>query len=222
MAKSKKKNVIGIYAWVVDGTVRYIGHAHDINDSRRHNHLSKMRHGKHTKKMQALWNEINDESKWELVTIEECLVHDLLVRESYWKDYYKDTIKNTNNIKKLKKTFRTGHNAKKQKEKFSELFSGTKNPNYQDNIDKVIAIKYLLKNTDMKGKDIARFFGVNDEYVSKIKRNIRWVNILVPEDYEFILEKEKELPLFAVEAIPEEILCNDIIPQNKQVEMVTV
>lgn len=225
MRIDKTKKVVGIYAWVVDGIVRYIGHAHDINNSRRHNHLSKMRHGKHTKKMQAFWDEVNDESKWELVTIEECSVHDLLVRESYWKDFYNETIKNTNNINKLKKTFRTGHNARKQKEKFSEMFSGTKNPNCSNTIETVIAIKYLLENTDMRGRDIANLFGVNDEYVSKIKIGLRWKDVEVPDDYvfdvdEFIANKN-EIASTAMETTSEENTFNiDIIPQDHLIKTV--
>lgn len=218
MRKDKTKKVVGIYAWEVSGIIRYVGHGHDIKGSRQGNHLSKMRHGKHTKKMQAFWDEVNDESQWKLVILEECSVHDLLIRESYWKDLYKDTIKNTNNINKFKKTFRTGHNAKKQKEKFSELFSGVKNPNCQNKIETVIAIKYLLENTDMRGRDIARLFDVNDEYVSKIKIKLRWKDVEVPDGYEFdineFIANKNEIASTAMETISEENTFNTfIIPQ---------
>ncbi len=225
MRKDKNKKVVGVYAWVVDNVLRYIGHSKDVYDSRKSNHLSKLRHGKHTKKMQKLWDEVNDESKWKFELIEECLVHDLLVRESYYKDLYQDTLCNTNNINKKKKSFRTGHKAKKQKEKFSELFSGTKNPNCQHEIEIVIAIKYLLENTNMRNREIARLFDVNDEYVSKIKIKLRWPKVEVPSDYIFDVDKfianKNEIASTAMETTSEENTFNTvIIPQNEFVETV--
>lgn len=222
MRKDKAKKIVGIYAWEVSGIIRYVGHGHDIKGSRLGNHLSKMRHGKHTKKMQAFWNEVNDENQWKLVILEECSVHDLLVRESYWKDLYKDTIKNTNNINKLKKTFRTGHNAKKQKEKFREMFSGENNPNCNTEKNIVIAIKYLLKYTNMKSKDIGKLVGKNDGYISKIKTNIRWKEIEIPADYEFVLEKENKIASTPTETIPEieNILHIISIPQDGLIQTV--
>ena len=216
MAKVKAKKIIGIYGWEVYGIIRYVGHAHDIKNSRQHNHISKMRYGKHTKKMQAFWNEINDESAWKLVVLEECSVHDLLVRESYWKDLHKDTIKNTNKIKNLKKTFRTGLNSKRHKEQFRELFSGEKNPNYQEgNIDIVIAIKYLLEK-GIKNKEICKIFDCNPEYVSRIKTKKRWKDVVVPEDYVFTyelkLEQKNEIETAETISTSEEnILCEGII-----------
>jgi hypothetical protein len=183
MAKAK---VVGIYGWVVDGVVRYIGHATDMYDSRKSNHLSKMRHGKHTKKMNKLWDEVGDESKFEFVKIEECLVHDLLVREKYYKDFYKDTICNTYDIKKTKKFFRTGLNSRKQKEKFSETMSGENNPNCRNEIETIIAIKYLLENTDMTNNKIAELYNQNKSLISMIRTKKRWKSVVVPVGYEYM------------------------------------
>ena len=224
MRKDKAKKIVGIYAWLIDGEVKYIGHGHDIKGSRQGNHMSKMRQGKHSKKMNALWKEINDESNWELVIIEECSVHDLLIREQYWIDYYGGTknLYNTNNVNNTKKTFRTGHKAKKHKEQYSQMFSGIKNPNCQNEIETVIAIKYLLENTDMKGREIAKLFGQNDEYVSKIKLRLRWKDIEVPVGYEFKPEQKIETVSTAIETTSEgNIFHTDIIPQieiNQPVE----
>lgn len=214
MRKTKKIKVVGIYAWVIGGVVKYIGHSKDMYNSRKSNHLSKLRHTKHTKKMQALWDEVGDESKWEFVKIEECLVHDLLVREKHWKNFHQDTICNTNNINKTKKSFRTGYKAIKQRETFSQMFSGTKNPNCHNEIETVIAIKYLLENTNIRGREIAKLFGVNDEYVSKIKLKIRWKDIEVPDGYEFQPEQKIETVSTAMESISEENIYPEfIIPQ---------
>lgn len=176
------KKVNGVYGWVVDGVVRYVGSGKNVTDSRKSNHLAKLRKGTHTcPKLQELFDEVG-EGKFEFVVLEECLIRDLFERERYYRELYDSTVYNVNKVRNTCKSKRTGLKAKRHKELFSELMSGESNPNCQTDIEEILAIKLCIKN-GMPNKEIARIFGKSPSYVSKIKIGYRWADVEIPEDY---------------------------------------
>lgn len=221
MAKSKNP-VNGVYGILADNVIRYIGSGRDIKNSRKSNNFSKMRKGKHNKKLQALWNEIDDESRFSFEVIEECLIRDCFTREKYYKNLHKDTVLNVNGINNTKKDIKTGLRAKRHKELCRETMSGQSNPNCKTDIDVIIQIKCCIRN-GMKNGEIAELFGKRKDYIAQIRGNFKWSHVSIPVGYEFNLEQKIETVSTAMEAISEEnVLYEVIIPQTQFVETVNV
>jgi group I intron endonuclease len=190
---SKKQKLIGksgVYGWFVDGIIRYVGSAGNF-ESRKSNPLSNLRKGKHcNKRLQALFNEVG-EDRFELVILEKCAKRDLYVLEKKYKDMYRDTVFNENNIIKLTKKIRRGKEAANHKEKFRQLFSGERNPNVKITESQAGEILWLKLHTNLKHKEIGDMYGVSTSQVSRIGK-IRWVDVKPVEPINFNINKENE------------------------------
>jgi hypothetical protein len=185
---SKKLN--GVYAWKVNGLIRYIGSGKQLIKSRKSNHLSRLREGMHCEGLQKLYDELGEES-FEFVIIEECRVKDLFEREKHYKDLYKDTIFNENDVVNFKKSIKTGLKAKRHKEKFSLIMSGENNPmNSKLSEGDVLLIKQMLKDGIRQG-EIAEIFNISKSFVSSINTGKRW-------KYVNIEDKNKEAECTAI------------------------
>lgn len=172
-----KKRIDGVYAWKVNGVIRYVGSGKNITDSRKSNHLARLRKGKHCKGLQALYNELG-ESTFEFIVLEECAVKDLYVREKYYMELYKDTVLNENKIRQIYKKKRTGLKAREHKSQFRSMFSSVNNPNCHTNIEVIINIKMAISQ-GYRNKDIAAKFEKSEQYISAIKNGRRWKNVSV-------------------------------------------
>lgn len=172
-----KKRIDGVYAWEVNGVIRYVGSGKNITDSRKSNHLARLRKGKHCKGLQALYNELG-ESVFQFIVLEECAVKDLYIKEKYYMELYKDTVLNKNKIVQTYKRKRTGLKAREHKSQFRNMFSSVNNPNCHTNIQVIINIKMAISQ-GCRNKDIAAKFGKSEQYISSIKNGRRWKNISI-------------------------------------------
>lgn len=122
------KRELTVYCWKVNEIVRYVGSGKDITDSRKSNHLARLRKGTHIKELQMDYDTYG-EASFDFVILEECGVKECFEKEKIYSQLYQDTIYNKNEVKNTKKRIKTGLKAKRHKEKFSELMSGENNPN---------------------------------------------------------------------------------------------
>ena len=180
---NSKNRVTGIYAWVVKGVVRYVGSSKDIYNSRKSNHLSRLRNGTHIPQLQQLFDEFG-QNAFEFVELERCLVRELNEREDHYKDVFKDTIFNLNDINNYKKDIKTGLRAKSFKDKLSEVNSGTGNPMCKTETTTIVQIKVALRDGKMTNKQISDLFGKSPSMISSIKNNKRWAKLEIPLDYQ--------------------------------------
>lgn len=174
------KVINGVYVLKFGGVVRYVGSGKDITDSRKSNHLARLRSCKHNKELKKYWDEFGEDG-FEFEVLEQCLRRECFERERYYKEIYKDTIVKSNRIKNTKKSIKTGLKAKRHREKFRELNSGINNPNCSTPVEVIIEIKKMLAE-GISVKEIARITGKSEGYIYNIKNGYRWSSIKV-EDY---------------------------------------
>ncbi|AKA70158.1 NUMOD3 domain-containing DNA-binding protein [Clostridium scatologenes] len=178
---SKKKNMTnGVYAWIVseeeNELVRYVGSGKNIDYSRKSNHLANLRQNKHKcKELQELFNKYGEEN-FTFKVLEITLIRDTLIREQYYKEMYKDTVLNKNDVLNTKKNIRTGLKAKQFKEKMSELNRGENNPNCNTSEETIIDIKKDI-NIGLTNKELCKKYDKSDSYVSNLKYNKTWSHI---------------------------------------------
>jgi len=183
--KLKFEEKIGVYALIdrVNNEFKYVGSG-DL-ESRESNHISLLRHGKHKNKgIQSLFNSI-DERNLQFEIIEYCDETDSLKKEKYYKKLLKDTVLNIREIHKTEKKIRTPEEKELHRQKWSEMFSGEKNPNCVK-LSRVLAgeILWIKQNTNLKHKEIAEMYDVSTSMVSRIGVR-RWKDVLpvVPFTY---------------------------------------
>ena len=223
MAKSKNA-VNGVYCFIINNEVVYVGSGHDIKNSRKSNHLSLLKNNEHGNwKLQQLYNEIGNHNVFKdgFTVLEECLVKNLKKRENYYKNLYKDTVLNINEIDTTKKkSIKTGLKAKRHKEMCRDLQSGENNPRCITPTDTIIKIKCCIRD-GMTNGEIAKLFGKRKDYIAQIRGDFKWKSVSIPIGYGFQPEHKIELPLLQIEIIPQEnILAEVIIPQETVVETV--
>lgn len=186
------KVINGVYVLKFGGVVRYVGSGKDITDSRKSNHLARLRSGNHNKELQKYWDEFG-ENEFEFEVLEQCPRKNCFERERYYKEIYKNTIVKSNKIKNTKKSIKTGLKAKRHRDKFRELNSGTNNPNCQTPTELIIKIKKMLAE-GISVKEIAKITGKSESYIYNIKNGYRWSSVKL-EDY---IVKEKEIASIGV------------------------
>lgn len=175
---SKKKNMTnGVYAWIVNEEenklVRYVGSGKNIDYSRKSNHLANLRQNKHKcKELQELFNKYGEEN-FTFKVLEITLIRDTLIREQYYKEMYKDTVLNKNDVLNTKKNIRTGLKAKQFKEKMSKLNQGENNPNCNTSKETIIAIKKDI-SIGLTNKELCEKYDKSDSYLSSLKYNKIW------------------------------------------------
>lgn len=173
-----KESIIGksgVYSLVLDGITRYVGSASDF-ESRKSNHLAKLRKNKHEiANLQNIFNEVT-EDKFEFVVLEFCKKSSLLEIEDYYQELYKDTIFNVNDVVKTKKKLRRGKEAANHKQKLSKINSGEGNPNAKLTENQAGEIIYLKNNTNMSKKDIAKKYNVSVPHIYRIGTK-RWKGV---------------------------------------------
>lgn len=168
----------GVYAWEVNGIVRYVGSGHNITDSRKSNHLANLRHGKHSNRaLQEAFDKFGEDA-FKFVVLEECAVRDLYTREKYYMDQYQDTIFNVVGINNTKKQKRTGKKAVSHKTKFKDMFSNVNNPNCQTKLETIIAIKRDIA-AGLSNREIGIKYGKSSAYISRIRVGDRWNSITI-------------------------------------------
>jgi hypothetical protein len=177
----------GVYALIINNIIRYIGSTGYSLESRKSNHLSNLREGKHLiKELQALFDEFGEQN-YSFKVIEYCQKSKTLEREQYWKEIYKDTIVNKNDVLNTYKYLRRGKKAVNHKDVFREAMKGLDNPNCQTDINTIITIKRMIVD-GYRNCDIAKVVGKTGSYISEIRRGKRWADVNIENDYTFTEE----------------------------------
>lgn len=196
-------NKSGVYCWIVNNIIRYIGSGN--LESRKSNHLSKLRYNKHTNKLlQELFNTYG-EKNFEFKVLEYCKKSDLYILEDFYMKKYRDNIININNINDTKKKIRRGKESKKHKDNFRNIMSGENNPNCKKlNSVRVYQILDMLQN-GISRKIIAKKFNISEIYISSIVHKKRWADV--------VEEWEKENKKAATSANVTTFICATAIAQ---------
>lgn len=165
------KGKYGVYAIILDGTVRYIGSGG--LSSRKSNHLARLRHGNHTTKLQREFNRVGEEA-FEFFVLDYCNQASLYVLEDLHMKIHEDTIYNSDRVITYKKHVRSPEQQEEVSKTFSEAMSGAKNPNSKLTEQDVETIK-MMKLSKIPHKVIAETFGISKGHVSNIGVS-KWVN----------------------------------------------
>lgn len=165
----------GVYAILIDDVVRYIGSGG--LESRKSNHLSRLRKCIHNKDLQKLFNEYGEE-KFKFYVLDYCSEDMCFKLERLHKMIHSDTTVKGNEIRNTVKKIRTGQAEIQHKQKFKELFQGEKNPNNTKlSVDDVREIRKLLKDGQKTQKEIANEYGVSETHVNNIWLGKRWASV---------------------------------------------
>lgn len=182
MSKQKLIGRSGVYAILINDVIRYIGSASNL-ESRKSNHLSNLRHNKHSnKELQELFNEFGEE-KFKFYALDYCNKSSLYEMERQYMRIHADTIVNQQAINDTKKKVRRGKESSNFKHKFSELMSGENNPNASITEQIAAEIIWLKQNTDMTHRAIAEKYGISKNIVSRTGRD-RWMHVQPVEPIE--------------------------------------
>lgn len=179
MGKKITKGLInksGVYAIKIDEIIRYIGSSVNL-ESRKSNHLARLRKGNHNKKLQAYFNEFGENS-FKFVVILYCKKSKCFELEERYMEKYKDTIVNNNKIRTKHKKLKRGLKSVKHKEKFKNMFSGKNNPNCKYDMETIIEIKQMI-NMGLSNVEIGRKFGINANYIQAIRSGKRWSSVQI-------------------------------------------
>lgn len=161
----------GVYAIILDGVIRYIGSGG--LKSRKSNHLAKLRHGKHTEKLQKEFDRVGEDN-FEFFVLDTCNQASLYVLEDLHMKIHKDTIYNTDRVVTYTKQIRTPEQQEVLREKFSKAMTGTKNPNSKLTEQDVETIK-AMKLSKIPHKKIAELFDVSVGHIGNIGCS-KWVS----------------------------------------------
>ncbi|WIV10530.1 GIY-YIG nuclease family protein [Proteiniborus sp. MB09-C3] len=174
MSKQKLIGKTGIYAILINDVIRYIGSSVNL-ESRKSNHLARLRKGTHHKELQKLFDKYGEES-FKFYVLDYCNKSSCYELEKLHMMIHADTIVNENKVRDTKKKVRRGLESKNHKDKFSKLMSGENNPNAKISEKIASEILWMKQNTDMKQIEIVEKYGVTIGIVSRIGRD-RWVGV---------------------------------------------
>lgn len=174
--KQKLIGKYGVYAILINGIIRYIGSGG--LESRKSNHLSRLRKGTHNAELVKLFNEFGEES-FDFYVLDYCNKSSCFELERLYKKIHEDTIVKGNEIRTTKKKVRRGKEASNHKKKFSELNTGVKNPNAQLSDQDVKEILFL-KSENVSRNFIADKYGISAGHVYNIGK-YKWLHIDINE-----------------------------------------
>ena len=171
----KKQKLIGksgVYAWLVNDEIKYIGSTGSNLESRKSNHLGLLRGGDHkNKQLQELFDKYG-EVAFKFRILDLCDADSHLELERLHMLVHQDTLVKQNEVISLNRKVRTAEEKQKLSEKLSKANSGKNNPNARLTEQEAKEI-IQKKQAGVKHKELAELYSVSKSQIAKIGKS-KW------------------------------------------------
>lgn len=177
--KNNKQKLIGksgVYTWLVNDKVKYIGSATGNLETRYSNHKSNLKYNKHpNKELQELYNE-HGKDAFKFYVLDYSNIDSCLELEKLHMLIHQDTLVKQNEIINTTRKVRTEEEQQQTSKKLSKAMRGENNPNAKLNEQEAGEVLFLRQN-GVKIREVAEIYKISQTHVSNIGKT-KWVDVV--------------------------------------------